>query len=66
MGELPLLMQAKLLRVLQEQVITRIGDSKLIPLTFRLVCSTNKDLRDLVNKKQFREDLWYRINDSFE
>ncbi|MFE4353271.1 sigma-54 interaction domain-containing protein [Peribacillus butanolivorans] len=61
-GELPLLMQAKLLRVLQDQAITRIGDSKLIPLTFRLVCSTNKDLRDLVNKKQFREDLWYRIN----
>ncbi|MGE6613284.1 sigma-54 interaction domain-containing protein [Peribacillus sp. NPDC076916] len=61
-GELPLLMQAKLLRVLQDQAITRIGDTRSIPLNFRLICSTNKDLRELINKKQFREDLWYRIN----
>ncbi|MBO0997253.1 sigma 54-interacting transcriptional regulator [Bacillus sp. SD075] len=61
-GELPLLMQAKLLRVLQDQAITRIGDTRPIPLNFRLICSTNKDLRELINKKQFREDLWYRIN----
>ncbi|MBT2666870.1 sigma 54-interacting transcriptional regulator [Bacillus sp. ISL-4] len=61
-GELPLLMQAKLLRVLQDQAITRIGDTRPITLNFRLICSTNKDLRELINKKQFREDLWYRIN----
>lgn len=61
-GELPLMMQAKLLRVLQDQAITRIGDTRPIPLNFRLICSTNKDLRELIYKKQFREDLWYRIN----
>ncbi|KMY55782.1 hypothetical protein AC623_19100 [Bacillus sp. FJAT-27231] len=61
-GELPLPMQAKLLRVLQDQAVTRIGDVKPRRLSFRLICATNQDLQELVYKKQFREDLWYRIN----
>ncbi|MFK2825711.1 sigma 54-interacting transcriptional regulator [Bacillus sp. B190/17] len=61
-GELPLPMQVKLLRVLQDQSITRVGDVKPKRLSFRLICSTNQDLRELVYHKQFREDLWYRIN----
>ena len=61
-GELPLPMQAKLLRVLQDQAVTRIGDTKPRQLSFRLICSTNQDLKTLVHHKQFREDLWYRIN----
>ena len=61
-GELPLPMQVKLLRVLQDQSVTRIGDVKPRYLSFRLICATNQDLRELVYNKQFREDLWYRIN----
>ncbi|KAB7707560.1 PAS domain S-box protein [Bacillus aerolatus] len=61
-GELPLPMQVKLLRVLQDQAVTRIGEVKPKRLSFRLICSTNQDLRELVYNKKFREDLWYRIN----
>lgn len=61
-GELPLPMQVKLLRVLQDQSVTRIGEVKPKRLSFRLICATNQDLRELVYNKQFREDLWYRIN----
>ncbi|MEK4027586.1 sigma 54-interacting transcriptional regulator [Pseudobacillus sp. FSL P4-0506] len=61
-GELPLPMQVKLLRVLQDQSITRIGEVKPKRLSFRLICATNQDLKELVYNKQFREDLWYRIN----
>ncbi|MFC7394772.1 sigma-54 interaction domain-containing protein [Scopulibacillus cellulosilyticus] len=61
-GELPLTLQVKLLRVIQDQTITRIGDTKPKHLSFRLICSTNQDLMQLVREKKFREDLWYRIN----
>ena len=61
-GELPLPLQAKLLRVLQEKEIERIGGKKPIPLDVRVICSTNRDLRQLVNNGLFREDLYYRIN----
>jgi len=54
--------QARLLRVLQERKIRRIGDDKLIPIDIRIIVSTNKDLYRLVEKKKFREDLYYRIN----
>ncbi|WP_053362626.1 sigma 54-interacting transcriptional regulator [Bacillus sp. FJAT-27251] len=61
-GEIPLPLQVKLLRVLQEKAVTRIGDTKQRELSFRLICSTNQDLRQLVLEKKFRQDLWYRIN----
>ncbi|MCM3707425.1 MULTISPECIES: sigma-54 interaction domain-containing protein [Cytobacillus] len=61
-GDIPLPLQVKLLRVLQEKTVTRIGDTKPRELSFRLICSTNQDLRQLVLEKKFRQDLWYRIN----
>lgn len=61
-GDMPLPMQAKLLRVIQERVITRVGGDELIPVHFRLVCATHRDLMALVRGGQFREDLYYRIN----
>lgn len=54
--------QAKLLRVLQERVITPIGDTKLVPIDIRLVAATNKNLRTQVTEGTFREDLFFRLN----
>ena len=54
--------QAKLLRVLQERVITPIGDTKLVPIDIRLVAATNKNLRTQVVEGAFREDLFFRLN----
>jgi DNA-binding NtrC family response regulator len=54
-------MQAKLLRVIQENEITRIGSNKTVKLDFRLIVASNKDLRDEVSKGNFREDLYYRL-----
>jgi DNA-binding NtrC family response regulator len=61
-GELELSMQAKLLRVLQEREIERIGSNKKIKVGFRLISATNGDLLEGVKKGSFREDLYYRIN----
>jgi transcriptional regulator with PAS, ATPase and Fis domain len=63
-GDMPLLMQAKLLRVIEEKVVERVGDHKPIPVNIRLISATNKDLHTLVPDK-FREDLFYRINSIF-
>ena len=60
-SELPLLLQGRLLRVLQEKQVMRIGDNKLIPVDVRIVCATNRDLRRLVEGNQFRGDLYFRI-----
>ena len=60
--QLPLTLQPKLLRVLQEKEIERVGSNKSIDVDVRLIFLTNKDLRELVNKREFREDLFYRIN----
>lgn len=60
-GELPLEMQPKLLRALQERRITRIGGRGLIDSNFRLVCATNRDLTEEVKAGRFREDLFYRV-----
>ncbi len=62
-GEMPMGLQAKLLRVLQERVVERIGGRVPIPLDIRLVCATNKDLPTLVATQRFREDLYYRIGE---
>lgn len=61
-AELPLNIQGRLLRVLQEHEIMRVGDDKIIPLDIRVICATNKNLRDMVDEGKFREDLYYRVN----
>lgn len=55
-------LQAKLLRVLQEREVTRIGSTKTIPINVRIIASTNKNLHQLIQEKKFREDLYYRLN----
>lgn len=61
-GDLPLSLQAKLLKVLQDKVIFRIGGRKPIKLNLRIICATNQDLSKLIAEGKFREDLYYRIN----
>ena len=61
-GNLPLAMQAKLLTVLQNRKITRIGSNKVIPVDIRLLSATNKNIQDMVDSGTFREDLLYRLN----
>jgi len=61
-GELPISLQVKLLRVLQEKAIERVGGTDSIPVDFRLISATNKNLEDEVKKGKFREDLFYRLN----
>ncbi len=60
-SELPLLLQGRLLRVLQEKQVMRLGDNKLIPVDVRIICATNRDLQRLVDGNQFRGDLYFRI-----
>ncbi|KXG77587.1 Acetoin dehydrogenase operon transcriptional activator AcoR [Thermotalea metallivorans] len=61
-GEMPLEMQPNLLRVIEEGVITRIGSTKQIPVNVRIIAATNRDLRQEVEKGNFRKDLYYRLN----
>ena len=61
-GDLSLSAQAKVLRAVQEKEISRLGSEKTIKVDVRLICATHQPLEQLVEKKLFREDLYYRIN----
>ncbi|MFN3395589.1 MAG: sigma-54-dependent transcriptional regulator [Thermodesulfovibrionales bacterium] len=61
-GEMPLILQAKLLRVLQEREVDRIGGKKPIPIDVRIIATTNRDLKKECGEGRFREDLYYRLN----
>ena len=61
-GNIPIHLQGKLLRVLQNRCITKVGDTRQIPIDIRLICATNMDLEQMIRDGKFREDLYYRIN----
>jgi sigma-54 specific flagellar transcriptional regulator A len=61
-GDMPLSLQTKLLRVLENHTIQRVGGNDDVPLNLRLVCATHKDLKSMVDKGDFRADLYYRLN----
>ena len=62
-GDMPMELQAKMLRFLQERVIERVGGTKEIPLDVRVVCATHRSVNDMIQAKIFREDLYFRISD---
>ena len=61
-GDLPLPLQAKLLRVLQEQTFERLGSTKVIKVDVRIIAATNRELEQMIKKGEFREDLYWRLN----
>jgi transcriptional regulator with PAS, ATPase and Fis domain len=61
-SEIPLELQAKLLRVLQEGMVTPLGSTQSFPINVRVICATNRDLRQMVADEDFRMDLYYRLN----
>ncbi len=62
-GDLPMLLQSKLLRFLQERTIERIGGRQEIPIDVRIICATHQNLEDQIDKRKFRLDLYYRISE---
>ncbi|WP_292935449.1 sigma-54-dependent Fis family transcriptional regulator [Noviherbaspirillum sp.] len=61
-GDMPLNLQARLLRVLQDRVVTPLGSIRSIPVNMTLICASNRNLRDMITQGLFREDLYYRLN----
>jgi DNA-binding NtrC family response regulator len=61
-SEMPMALQAKLLRVLQEREVDRVGGKKPLPIDIRVISTTNRDLREMIRAGTFREDLFYRLN----
>jgi two-component system NtrC family response regulator len=62
-GDMPMSLQAKMLRFLQEHKIERLGGHRTIPVDVRVVCATNRDLKELISAGSFREDLYYRVSE---
>ena len=62
-GDMPLTLQAKMLRFLQQRVVDRVGGREEVPVDVRVVCATNKNLQQMVSENSFREDLFYRISE---
>ena len=61
-GDMPIELQAKLLRLLESRTITRIGDSREHPINIRVIAASNRDIPELIETEKFREDLYYRLN----
>jgi len=61
-GDMPLLLQSKILRVIEEKEFEKVGGRERMKVDVRIICATNRDLETLVEKKKFREDLYYRLN----
>ena len=61
-GDMPVALQAHLLRVLQERCVTPLGSSKSVPVDVSIICATHRNLRQMIERKAFREDLFYRLN----
>lgn len=61
-GDMPLHLQARLLRVLQERTVMPLGAGKIIPVDIEVICATNRQLKDMIAQQTFREDLYYRLN----
>jgi two-component system NtrC family response regulator len=62
-GDVPLPLQVKMLRFLQERVIERVGGRQLIPVDVRVICATHRNVPELIAEQRFREDLYYRLNE---
>lgn len=61
-GDMPIHMQPKILRAIQDREIIRVGGKEVIPINVRFIAATNRDLKEMVEKREFREDLYYRLN----
>lgn len=61
-GDMPLSLQARLLRVLQDRIVTPLGSTKSIPVDIAVICATNRNLREMITKGEFRDDLYYRLH----
>jgi propionate catabolism operon transcriptional regulator len=61
-GEMPPMIQSRFLRAIEQREIMRLGDSRIIPINVRLIAATHRNLREMVARGQFREDLYYRLN----
>jgi transcriptional regulator with PAS, ATPase and Fis domain len=61
-GEMPPMIQSRFLRAIEQREIMRLGDSRIIPINVRLIAATHRNLREMVSRGQFREDLYYRLN----
>jgi len=60
-SEIPLTLQSRLLRVIQEREVRRVGANRVIPINVRIICATNRDLMEMIRQGKFREDLYYRL-----